>query len=174
MRKPLTELGWTTRLKLLRCNDFRDLLCYRIPDLGLTEVVEAERDPQGRGHQPPPELQCHRVGGRQPCLAFVGVAGAHLVQEPFHPRKALLEFFDGKSVERRTHHDAGLKFVRGLQLLHRRPGITQRRPGIGEMLQSRCQQLAFAPEMAMQQAVVHPGPCGDLTNRCGSRTLLRE
>ena len=83
-------------------------------------------------------------------------------------------FFDRKSVERRTHHDTRLKFVRGLQLLHRRPGITQRRRGIGEMLQSRCQQLAFAPEMAMQQAVVHPGPCGDLTNRCGSRTLLRE
>src|SRR5271165_6175012 len=42
------------------------------------------------------------------------------------------------------------------------------------MLQSRGQQLAFTSEMAMQQTVVHPGACGDLTNRRCSRTPLRE
>ncbi len=42
------------------------------------------------------------------------------------------------------------------------------------MLQSRGQQLAFTSEMAVQQTVVHPGACGDLTNRRRSRTTLRE
>ncbi len=163
-----------TSAKLGIVNDFSDLFGYRLSNFGITEVVQAERDPQSGGHQSPPELKGHRVGGRQPSPALVAVVGAHLLQEPLHPREALLEFLDGKSVERRTHHDAGLKFLCGLSLLGWRAGLTQPGPGIGEMLQSRRQQLAFASEMAMQQTVIHPGPRRDLTNGCRGWTFLGE
>ena len=42
------------------------------------------------------------------------------------------------------------------------------------MLQRRCQKLAFATEVTMQQTVVDAGSGGDLANRGGGRALLRE
>jgi hypothetical protein len=114
------------------------------------------------------------VGCQQTGRALVAVAGSHLVQERFHTGKALLEFFDRKAVERRAHHDARLKLIRGLQVLYRGSRLTKLCGGVGEILQSRSQELAFASKVAMQQAVVHTCSGGDFTDGRRGRTLLRK
>ena len=45
---------------------------------------------------------------------------------------------------------------------------------VGEMLQRRRQELAFAPEVAMQEAVVDAGSGGDLPDRRCGRAFLSE
>ncbi len=114
------------------------------------------------------------MGSQESGRAVVAVVSPHLFQERFHTGKALLEFFYREAIERRAHHDARLKLVGGLQLLRRDSRLTKLRRRVGEVLQGRRQELAFASEVAMQQAVVDPGSCGDLTYGRRGRTLLRK
>ena len=114
------------------------------------------------------------MGGQQTGRALVVVVGSHLVQERFHTGKALLEFFDRKAVERRAHHDARLELVRGLQVLWWCSRLAKLRRGVGEVLQSRRQELTLAAEVAMQQAMIHARSGGDFTDGRRGRTLLRK
>jgi len=101
-------------------------------------------------------------------VSFVGKFGDDQFGE------ALLEFLDRETIESRAHHDARLELVGGLDLGLRRTGLAEDRRAVREMLQSRRQELAFATEVAVQEAVIDAGPGRDLPNGCGGRTLLGE
>jgi hypothetical protein len=160
--------------RLFSGNDFGDLLGDRRSYLVVVEILQPERDPQRRSHKSPPDLQRHPVGSQQSRGAVIGVTASYLVQKGFHPGKSLLEFFDRKTVERRAHHDARLKFVGGLDFRLRCPGLTQRGRGVGEILQRGRQKLAFAAEVAVQQAVIDAGSGGNLADGCRGWTLFGE
>jgi hypothetical protein len=102
------------------------------------------------------------------------MTSSHLVQKGFHTGKSLLEFFHRKAVERRAHHDACLKFVRGFDFRLRCPRLAQGGRGVGEILQRGRQKLALTAEVAVQQAMIDAGSSGDLADGCRGWALFGE
>jgi hypothetical protein len=163
-----------TKRVLFSCNDFGDLFGDRRSYLAVVEILQPERDPQRRPHKSPSDLQRHPMGSQQSRGAVIALTGSHLIQKGFHTGKSLLEFFHRKAVERRAHHDTCLKFVGGLDFRLRCPRLAQSGRGVGEMLQRGRQKLAFAAEVAVQQAVIDAGSSGDLADGCRGGTLFGE